>query len=73
MMSLLIKFLRKNKMSKFKRKKQRNKKQNPTANITYSIDKDLNIALNDLAIKRKGGAINFRGWGFNYSMLVLLF
>ncbi len=61
-------------MSKSKKRKQRNKKQKLTTNITYSIDKDLNIALNDLAIKRKGGAINFRGMGFQllYSCFTLL-
>ncbi len=61
-------------MSKPKRKKQREKKQKPAINIYYSIDEDLNIALNDLAIKRKGGAINFRGMGFQllYSCFTLL-
>jgi len=61
-------------MSKAKRKKQRIKRQQSDANVTYSIDEDLNIALNNLAKKRVGGAINFRGIGFQllYSCYTLL-
>ncbi len=61
-------------MSKSKRRKQKTKKQKPATNITYSIDENLNIALNNLAIKRTGGAVNFRGVGFQllYSCFTLL-
>ncbi|MGY5851826.1 P-loop NTPase [Salegentibacter sp. F14] len=61
-------------MSKSKRKRQILKRQRPVVNNTYSIDEDLNVSLNNLAIKRTGGAINFRGVGFQllYSCFTLL-
>jgi len=61
-------------MPRSTRKRTRTKKQKPPKSHTYSIDKDLNLALNELAIKRTGGAINFRGLGYQllYSCFTLV-
>lgn len=61
-------------MSKSKKKKEILKRQKSVGKNTYSVDENLNIALNNLAIKRTGGAINFRGVGFQllYSCFTLL-